>query len=89
MVAVRAVVKAVVRAQPAVRAAVRMFNAANFYSQVSGADGEPRFSERKLGAVNGSVRHHHGNQNCQGAPLTHVVTTASNYCGELGGRDGE
>jgi len=37
--AARAVVRAVVWAQPAVRAAVRMLNEANFYSQVSGADG--------------------------------------------------
>jgi hypothetical protein len=39
VVAVRVVVKAVVRAQPAVRAAARMLNKANFCLQVSRADG--------------------------------------------------
>jgi len=66
-----------------------MLNEANFYSQVSGADGKPGFSTRKPGGVNGSVRHHHGYQNFQAAPQTHAVTTASNYCSELDDREGE
>jgi hypothetical protein len=66
-----------------------MLNDADFCLQVSGADGSPGISERKVGGVNGKVRHHHGDQNFQAAPQTHAVITASNYGSELDVRDGE
>ena len=66
-----------------------MLNEAYCYSQVCGADGYPGILERQLGGVNGSVRHHNGDQNFKAAPQTVPVTTTSNYCSELHDREGE